>query len=201
MACEFLGRGLVVSALLRYGTRAWLTPHLRRWAVPEYHSPILGKREENMFKNILVPLDGSDVAEVVLDTAKELGKALGAHVSLVRVVDVSAITRSIVPASGEMGVITQDIQDMIDEAVAAELKDAEDYLNGIAKSFQGVEVSTEIRQGVAGEELLEAIEEDGIDVAAIATHGRSGISRTIFGSVADQLIRESGKAVLVIKAK
>jgi nucleotide-binding universal stress UspA family protein len=40
-----------------------------------------------------------------------------------------------------------------------------------------------------------------VDIVAVATHGRSGISRTIFGSVADQLIRESGKPVLVIKAK
>lgn len=156
-----------------------------------------------MFKNILVPLDGSEVAEVVLNTARDLAMALKAHVSVVRVVDVSAITRSIVPASGEMGVITQEIQDMIDEAVGAELKEAEDYLAGASRKLQaaGVEVSTEIRQGVAGEELLAAIEEDHIDVACIATHGRSGISRTIFGSVADQLIRESGKPVLVIKAQ
>jgi nucleotide-binding universal stress UspA family protein len=49
--------------------------------------------------------------------------------------------------------------------------------------------------------LLEAIEEEHVDLAAAATHGRSGISRTIFGSVADQLIRESAKPVLVIKPK
>ena len=156
-----------------------------------------------MYKNILVPLDGSEVAEVVLSNAQGLAKALGAHVSLVRVVDVSAITRSIVPATGEMGVITGEIQDMIDEAIAAELKDAEDYLNGAAKKLQaaGIAASAQIRQGAAGDELLEAINEEGIDLACIATHGRSGISRTIFGSVADQLIRESGKPVLVIKAK
>ncbi|MEE8518205.1 MAG: universal stress protein [Dehalococcoidia bacterium] len=39
-----------------------------------------------------------------------------------------------------------------------------------------------------------------VDVAAVATHGRSGLSRTFFGSVADKLIRESGKPVLVVKA-
>ena len=155
-----------------------------------------------MFKNILVPLDGSDVAEVALDTASGMAKSLNAHVSLVRVVDVSAITRSMVPASGEMGVITQDIQDMIDEAIGAELKGAEDYLNEAAQKLKtaGVDVSTQVRQGIPGEELLEAINESGVDVACIATHGRSGIKRTIFGSVADHLIRESGKPVLVIKA-
>jgi nucleotide-binding universal stress UspA family protein len=156
-----------------------------------------------MFKNILVPLDGSDTAEVVLESAKELGKALGAHLTLVRVVDIAALTRSIVPASNDMGAVTHEIQDIIDETVSAELKDAEDYLNGLGKQCQadGIEVSTQVRQGVAGEELLEAVEEEHIDLAAIATHGRSGISRSIFGSVADQLVRESGKPVLVIKAR
>ena len=156
-----------------------------------------------MYKNILVPLDGSETAEVVLSQAQGLAKAIGAHVYLVRVVDVSAITRSIVPASGEMGVITQEIQDMIDESIGSELKEAEDYLAASAKKLQadGIEVSTEIRQGVAGEEILEAINADHVDLACIATHGRSGITRTIFGSVADQLIRESGKPVLVIKAQ
>ena len=156
-----------------------------------------------MFKNILVPLDGSEVAEVVLAVAKDLGQALSAHVTLVRVVDVAAITRSIVPASNDMGAITQEIQNIIDDTANAELKEAEDYLNGAAKAFTaaGIEVSTQVRQGIAGDELLEAIEEEHIDVAAVATHGRSGISRTIFGSVADKLIRESGKPVLVIKAQ
>jgi nucleotide-binding universal stress UspA family protein len=156
-----------------------------------------------MFKNILVPLDGSETAEVVLENAKGLAKALGAHLTLVRVVDIAALTRSIVPASNDMGSVTQEIQDIIDETISAELKDAEDYLGGIAKACQseGIEASSQVRQGVAGEELLEAIEEEHIDVATIATHGRSGISRTIFGSVADQLVRESGKPVLVIKAK
>ena len=155
-----------------------------------------------MFKNILVPLDGSNVAEVVLATIKGLAKELGAHVSLVRVVDTSAIVRSVVPASSDIGVVTDDLQSIIDESIEAELKDAEDYLAGVAKGFtaDAIEVSTQVRQGVAGDEIIAAIDEEHIDVAAVATHGRSGISRTIFGSVADHLIRESGKPVLVIKA-
>ncbi len=156
-----------------------------------------------MFKNILVPLDGSDVAEVVLATTKGLAKALGSHVSLVRVVDTSAITRSVGPASSDIGLVTDDMQSIVDETVEAELKEAEDYLAGVASGFtaDGIEVSTQVRQGVAGDEIIEAIEQEHIDVAAVATHGRSGISRTIFGSVADHLIRESGKPVLVIRAK
>ena len=154
-----------------------------------------------MFKNILVPLDGSDVAEVVLGTTKGLAKALGARVSLIRVVDTSAITRTVMPASADESVVVSDLS-IINQAVEAELKEAKDYLARVATGFSadGIEVSTQVRQGVAGEEIIEAIEEEHIDVAMVATHGRSGIKRTIFGSVADHLIRESGKPVLVIKA-
>jgi nucleotide-binding universal stress UspA family protein len=161
-----------------------------------------GVTGENRFKNILIPLDGSETAEIVLSTAKGLGKALGAHLTLVRVVDIAGVTRSIIPTSNDGGIVTQEIQDIIDETIASELKEAADYLDTIAAQCQaeGIANSTQVRQGVAGEELLEAIEEEHIDVATIATHARSGIKRTIFGSVADQLVRESGKPVLVIKA-
>ena len=154
-----------------------------------------------MFKNILVPLDGSDVAEVVLGTTKGLAKALGARVSLIRVVDTSAITRTVMPASVDESLVVNDLS-IINQTVEAELKEAKDYLARVATGFSadGIEVSTQVRQGVAGEEIIEAIEEEHIDVAMVATHGRSGIKRTIFGSVADHLIRESGKPVLVIKA-
>ena len=154
-----------------------------------------------MFKNILVPLDGSDVAEVVLATTKGLAKALGARVSLIRVVDTSAITRTVMPASVDESLVVNDLS-IINQTVEAELKEAKDYLARVATGFSadGIEVSTQVRQGVAGEEIIEAIEEEHIDVAMVATHGRSGIKRTIFGSVADHLIRESGKPVLVIKA-
>ncbi len=154
-----------------------------------------------MFKNILVPLDGSDVAEVVLATTKGLAKALGARVSLIRVVDTSAITRTVMPASVDESLVVNDLS-IINQTVEAELKEAKDYLARVATGFSadGIAVSTQVRQGVAGEEIIEAIEEEHIDVAMVATHGRSGIKRTIFGSVADHLIRESGKPVLVIKA-
>ena len=102
-----------------------------------------------MFKAILVRLDGSDVAEVVLPVAREMGKALGAKGNLVSVVDIAAITRSIVSASNDMGAITTEIQGIIDDSTKAELQQAEAYFNEAAKAFTAddVEVSTRVRQG------------------------------------------------------
>jgi len=100
-----------------------------------------------MFKTILVRLDGSDVTEIVLPVAREMGKAIGAKVNLVSVVDIAAITRSIVPASNDMGAITTEIQGIIDDSKKAELQQAEAYFNEAAEAFTAddVEVSTRVR--------------------------------------------------------
>jgi nucleotide-binding universal stress UspA family protein len=121
----------------------------------------------------------------------------------VRVVAVAAFTRSIVPASGDFGAVTQEVQGVIYETIIAELTEAEDYLKGLGKQCQGggIQVLTPVRQGVVGQELLAAMEEEQIDAAGVAIHGRSGTSRTIFGSVADQFIGEPGKTELVIEGK
>ena len=155
-----------------------------------------------MIQHILVPLDGSETAEVVLPYVKSMAQGLKAKLTLVRVVDVGAIARSVAPAAPDAAGFTAELQNIIDESVAAELADARAYLDAQSASLRGdgVTVETEVREGSPSEQVLAAIEADGVDMAAIASHGRSGITRTLFGSVADELIRNSGKPVMVIKA-
>ncbi len=154
-----------------------------------------------MFNHILVPLDGSDLAESVLPMVESLGRQLKSKVTVLRVVDVNAITRSMLPATPDGGGYSGDMQKIIDETIAAEVKEARDYLDSVVKRLAGVDIAAEVREGVPDEEIMNAIETEGVDVAAIATHGRSGLGRTIFGSVADHLIRESGKPIIVVKPK
>jgi nucleotide-binding universal stress UspA family protein len=155
-----------------------------------------------MIQHILVPLDGSETAEVVLPYIKSLAQGMKAKLTLVRVVDVGAIARAVAPAAPDAAGFTAELQKIIDESVAAELADARAYLDARAKSMRGAgfSVDAEVREGSPSEQVLAAIEAEGVDMVAIASHGRSGISRTLFGSVADELIRNSGKPVLVIKA-
>lgn len=154
-----------------------------------------------MFKHILVPLDGSELAESVLPLVQSLTKQLGAKVTLLRVVDTNAITRAVVPATPEGAGFAPEMQDIIDETIAAEVKEATDYLAEVSKRLEGVNVAAEVREGMPTEELLEAVESKDVDTAIIASHGRSGLSRTLFGSVADHLVRHSGKPIIVINPK
>ena len=156
-----------------------------------------------MFKNIVVPLDGSATAEAALPAAKGLAQALGARLTLVRVVDTGAIARSLAPAATDAVGLSSNMSQMLDTIIAAEKEDAAMYLDKVADDLRaaGIDVATDMRDGSAGDEILEAVEDDDVDAAAIATHGRSGLKRTIYGSVADLLIRESGKPILVVRSK
>jgi len=157
-----------------------------------------------MYKKILVPLDGSEVGEAALPSVEELLAAFGpekkVEVTLLQVV--TDVTHLIV-ATGGLG-----------EAVAVpytetELehlkKQAMAYLNKVGKSLKknkGVVVKSMVRVGAnAANGILTASDETKADLIAISTHGRSGISRWAFGSVADKVLRGGNTPVLMVRAK
>ncbi|HEX5416314.1 MAG TPA: universal stress protein, partial [Chloroflexota bacterium] len=130
-----------------------------------------------MVKEILVPLDGSKLAERALAIARDLAGALGARLTLLRVIAPNA--------AGEGG-----------EAQA----DAETYLRDVAKRLGGSEVTADVRSGDAAPVILAEVEQRGIDLIAMSTHGRSGIGRWIYGSVADEVVRHAPVPVVLVPA-
>jgi nucleotide-binding universal stress UspA family protein len=81
-------------------------------------------------------------------------------------------------------------------------KEAENYLKSLADRIQSEEkltVSYDVQIGVAGPTIVEYCEKNAVELIAIATHGRSGPGRVILGSVADYVIRHSGKPILLVR--
>ncbi|MBI2166345.1 MAG: universal stress protein, partial [Chloroflexi bacterium] len=78
---------------------------------------------------------------------------------------------------------------------------AQTYLDWTAKALRqrGVEVEGVLRRGLPAREIVRYAREEGADIIAISTHGRSGLGRLVFGSVADQVLRESGRPILLIR--
>lgn len=137
--------------------------------------------------NILVPLDGSPLAEAVLGELNRLAAPGQMHVVLLRVVHRTQPVRG-------------------DEAAAyytvAELQaSARDYLEGIARRLaeQGVEAEVAIRAGDAAQEIVAAAHECRADLIAMGTHGRSGVSRVVLGSVAEAVVRRSPVPVMLVR--
>lgn len=146
-----------------------------------------------MYKRIVVPLDGSDLAEQAIATAEGLATTTGATVHLVRVVDF--------PSSSFAYVYGGMIES---QAIAVQLEDerqlAEGYLQEVGQSIveHGLAVTCEVRHGVAIQELVDAMQPG--DLFVIASHGRSGVARWFLGSVAEEIMRRATVPVLLVRA-
>ena len=141
-----------------------------------------------MYKKILVPLDGSPLAEAALPHAQALAKSEGAELILLRVaVTPARYLFAHNPAEGNNIIHTIE-------------KEAEDYMNEEVAKLQneGVKVTGITCDGMAPDEILEVAEETHADVIAMSTHGRSGIKRWLMGSVADRVVHYSHIPVMLI---
>lgn len=144
-----------------------------------------------MYKHILVPLDGSDLAEQALVEAKKL-VGPESKITLFQVIRLPLPVMS--PDVGlSMPVIEMD--DLMGEAMG--------YLNKVAADLavEGIEANCDV---VEADNVAEAItnyaRDQGIDLIVKTTHGRGGLSRLVFGSVAEGVVRHAPCPVLLIRA-
>jgi nucleotide-binding universal stress UspA family protein len=145
-----------------------------------------------MYTRILVPLDGSELSECSLEHIKELAAVGGvSEVVLLRVVEPLAPNDA--AAWSGSGYTITDVQNK-NKASAL------DYLSRLAAKLtdQGITTRSEVIEGRAAESILDYADENKMELIVISTHGRSGISRWTFGSVADKVVRHSHIPVLVI---
>jgi nucleotide-binding universal stress UspA family protein len=141
-----------------------------------------------MYKKILVPLDGTPLAEAALPHAEALAKSEGAELILLRVA-VTPVRYLFAhnPAEGN------NVIHMIE-------KEAEDYMKDEVAKLQneGIKVTGITRDGAPPKEILEVAEETHADVIAMSTHGRVGIQRLLQGSIADEVVHASHIPVMLI---
>ncbi len=148
-----------------------------------------------MINRILVPLDGSDLAEGVLPHVKDLAKQLHGKVHLIRVLDF--VSQEVMAFSMGATATTE----VVEEIERKDREEAEGYLSQVAGRLaaEGLEVSWEVVEGTAAGEIVDLAHTGSADLIAMSTHGRSGLSRVIFGSVAAKVVREVGIPVMLIK--
>ncbi len=147
------------------------------------------------YERIVVPLDGSDLAEQALPHALTLARALTIPLHLVRVVDTSTIS-----FIGPGMAIEQASFAALLEAIASEEHDAADYLAAVSQRLasSGVVISTKVRGGPVVDEVLATLRPG--DLLVMTTHGRTGLARWFLGSVAEAVIRRATTPVLLIRS-
>ena len=157
------------------------------WLVPVRgtpYPPLLSKSSAQ----VLAVLDGSLFAEAALAHTTALARVLGGSVLLLRVVPPQPLL----------------VDPMIAETLSPEADDeqaAEVYLRNVASTLthEGISVHTVFRTGSPAQAILDEIWSSGADVLVIATHGRSGIDRTLLGSVAQAVIHACAIPMLVVR--
>jgi nucleotide-binding universal stress UspA family protein len=143
-----------------------------------------------MYTRILMPLDGSKVAEQVLPYARFLVKALGIPAELFGVVDPETLVPFSNPAQGRH----------LDTLVAETMSRIAGYLDATARSFQGSQVKCSVGKGRPEDEVIEKAAADQNTLIVMATHGRSGMQRWLLGSVADRILHGASNHLFLVRA-
>jgi nucleotide-binding universal stress UspA family protein len=159
------------------------------------------EREPNL-KRILIALDGSALAEQVLAPAVEIGRLMGAELTLLRVVRPVLLPQYALEGGG-VGQIIHSME-KLDAGQKNQCEQAEKYLEAIAAPLraQGLAVRTRVvveEQPAVG--VLQEAQNADADLIALATHGRRGLSRLFLGSVADKVVRGGRRPVLLVRPK
>ena len=144
-----------------------------------------------MFKTILVSLDGSALAEQALAPAFSIAAKYGAAIVLLRVVPPERSLPGLqYLAVRPNGAPADPVQALIEEA--------QDYLAGITLPMTDVPVHTRVLVGAPPEIIVETAVEAAADLIVMSTHGRTGLTRLLYGSVAEAVLRGSPVPVFLV---
>ena len=142
-----------------------------------------------MYKRVVVPLDGSPLAEGMLRFIVDIAGPLDLEVVLLRVIR---------PQPPQ---VTESSRLVVLEDIGARMAEAREYLVPLAVELntKGIRVRTEVRRGDPVEEIVAGAREAGADLIAMTTHGRSGLGRLLFGSVAEAVLRQAEIPVFLMR--
>jgi nucleotide-binding universal stress UspA family protein len=191
---------IMMSSHGRTGSRRWVYGSVAEKVM--HHAPcataiVRAHVSTEPFENhkILVPLDGSELAERALAPALALAKAVGSDVLLLRVVPArEAIPEYMIPA-GESGYILDSVNEQ-------EQAEAEAYLQGIYNAHDSRRLFFDVKgaDGDVADTIVSYAESNHVDLIVISSHGRSGIGRWLHGSVAEKVLRGANCATMIIRA-
>jgi nucleotide-binding universal stress UspA family protein len=143
-----------------------------------------------MYRRMLVPVDGSELAEVVFTYAKELAGRLDIDIILLHVCR---------PEERDRLPMHRAYIERAAETVKQQSQSVQE-ITGLQPGRQAVEVRGDVATGHPAEEILSYADKNSIDLILIATHGRSGVRRWVMGSVADKILRTSKVPVWLVRA-
>jgi len=144
-----------------------------------------------MFEKILVPLDGSPLAQAILPYVTVVAKGFHSHVILLHVAE-TALDHEV-----------PEQKTYADETMERIRPMAENYLAGVADELRrgGIDVEAKVVGGRAVPQILEYAEQENVGLIAMSTHGRAGLTRWVMGSGVDKILRACERPVLLVRPR
>jgi len=180
----------------RSGVRRWTLGSVAERVIHATTLPVLLVRAETVatdaIKHLLVPLDGSSLAEEALSHAIDLAQATGASLLLLHVI------QAIDPTNQRLLFHTKaEAESTLQQWILG----GETYLEGVGQRLlqQGVRYETRVRVGDPDRVICATTVDASIDLVVMSTHGRSGVQRWVYGSVANKVLRGIGCPLLLIR--
>ena len=153
-----------------------------------------------MYQTLLVPLDGSPRAESILPHVEKLAIRFKSTVIFLQVVEPPL--QFVNPSFYETTIQTDIIHEYLED-FKRKKEDISAYLTGIQEGFQkkGIDAGIIVEQGGAVETIISVAQRENADLIAIASHGRSGLSRVFYGSVAAGIMQKIDRPMLIIRTR
>jgi nucleotide-binding universal stress UspA family protein len=195
---------IVMSTHGRGGLHRWMTGSVADEVVRSAGIPVLLVRGDQKvmdptgfpIRSILLPLDGSTYGETAIPYAVEIARAFDSTIHLLRIVDTPSAYAML---SRHMeAAITANA---LDEVISSMREEAKDYIENVSTRMieQGITVKPVVLEGYPGEQLLEYERRGFFQLVVMATAGRSGISRVVFGSVAERMLKMGRSPVMMLR--
>jgi len=195
---------IIISSHGYSGIKRWMLGSVAQKVLQSTTAPVLliksksSSRQKAKFEKILVPLDCSPFSLTTLKYVEGLVKKTGSEILLLDVAE-----PPVVPSYG-IHPINPEWEKYRDTIWSELNKQSSEYLNKIKADLAkgGLAAKTIVVKGENGkvaEEILKVAEEEKVSLIAITTHGRSGVSRWVYGSVANRLVEESSQPILLIR--
>ena len=184
---------IVMSTHGRTGLRRWLLGSVTEKVLRSAPCPVLAVRSNAIPVHVLIPLDGSEAAERVLEPALAIARSGASRVTLLRVLE---------PPEHEIavpGMSSEAAYWLRDELQSISCQEAESYLQHVVATYQQAneEIEAAVVTGAIPEAILDFAERGDVDLIAMSTHGQSAQARWAYGSVTERVVHGATCAVLV----
>jgi nucleotide-binding universal stress UspA family protein len=197
---------IIMSTHGRGGLHRWMTGSVADEVVRGAGVPVLLVRGDKelpdpqsfSIKSILVPVDGSEYSENALQYAIEFARIFESRLHLLRVVDTPSAYAML---SRHMEAAATG--DILEEIISSMRQETDRYLADLAERIrgEGVDVKTVALEGYPGEQLIEHERRGYFQLVIMATAGRSGVGRVVFGSVAERVLKLGRSPVMMIRPR